>query len=314
VSKRIRRRRRGWSLAVVALIVIGAAAWYAADPHATIVPTTLVVTVYPSQEFTVLDATGYVVAQRKAAISSKVSGRLEWLGVAEGSRVKAGDVIARLDARDVRVQQDTLIRAPFDGVILSRSANVGDLVTPFSSTADSKGALVSMADLSTLEVEADVFESSRSKVRTGQSCEITLDALPDARLLGTVAQIVPTMDRARAAVLTKVRFDTVDPRVLPEMSARVSFLSQPVTADQQLPLTAVASGALTRRDGRTVLYVVRGDKAVEVAVTPGRKLGGLTTFAGDAKSGEQAVLDAVPELRAGALIKAAPRPPGLRGQ
>ena len=314
MSKRTGRRRLRWSLAVVALIAIGAAAWHAAHPRATVVPTTPVVTVYPSQEFAVLGATGYVVARRKAAVSSKVSGRVEWIGVTEGSRVKAGDVIARLDARDVKVQQDILIRAPFDGVILSRSANVGDLVTPFSSTADSKAALVSMADLSTLQVEADVPESSRSKVRAGQPCEITLDALADARFLGTVAQIVPTMDRARPAVLTKVRFDTIDPRVLPEMSVRVSFLSQPITAEQQQPLTAVASGALTQREGRTVLYVVRGDKAVEVAVTPGRKLGELTTFAGDAKSGEQAVLGQLPELETDALIKPALQRPGTRGE
>jgi len=313
VSKRTGRRRLRWSIAAVALIAIGAAAWHAQPPRAAVVPTTPVVTVYPSQEFAVLGATGYVVAGRKAAVSSEVSGRYQWIGVTEGSRVKAGDVIARLDARDVKVQQDILIRAPFDGVILSRSANVGDLVTPFSSTADSKAALVSMADLGTLQVEADVPESSRSKVRAGQPCEITLDALPDARFLGTVAQIVPTMGRARPAVLAKVRFDTVDPRVLPEMSARVSFLSQPITAEQQQPLTAVASGALTQREGRTVLYVVRGDKAVEVAVTPGRRLGKLTTFAGDARSGEQALLGPVPELEADTPIKPAPQRPEPRG-
>ncbi|MEP6997821.1 MAG: efflux RND transporter periplasmic adaptor subunit [Betaproteobacteria bacterium] len=381
-----RRRRRWWWLAALALIVIGAAAWYIAQPHAMVVPTTPIVTVYPSQQFVVLNSSGYVVAQRKAAISSKASGRLEWLGVAEGSRVKAGDIIARLDARDVKAQQEgaaanvqvaratldqahaenrdataslkrtqdliaqkfvsasaldqakaradravagvasakaalaaaeanarnanvavdyTLIRAPFDGVILSKSANVGDLVTPFSSAADSKGAVVSMADMSTLEVEADVSESSLSKVRVGQPCEITLDALPDARFLGTVARIVPTVDRAKATVMTKVHFDAIDPRVLPEMSAKVSFLSQPVTAEQQIPLTAVNSGALTQRDGKSVLYVVRGDKAAEVAVTPGRKLGELTAITGEAKSGEKAVLNPPPDLKAGAMIKPA---------
>jgi HlyD family secretion protein len=103
----------------------------------------------------------------------------------------------------------------------------------------------------------------------------------------------------------KVRFDAIDPRALPEMSAKVSFLSQPVTAEQQVPLTAVNPGALTQRDGRTVLYVVRDDKAAEVAVTPGVKLGELTAFDGDAKSGEKTVLDPSPELKAGALIKPA---------
>jgi RND family efflux transporter MFP subunit len=224
------------------------------------VTTTPIVTVYPSQQYVVLNASGYVVAQRKAAIASKATGRLEWLGVAEGSQVKAGDIIARLDNRDVVAQaqsaaasvraaraalaqaraeeQDattqlkrnvdlvaqgfvsqasldsvkmradraiagvasaqaaiavaeanarnaqvavdyTLIRAPFDGVIVAKAANVGDMVTPFSSAVDSKGAVVSMADMSTLEVEADVSESSLAKIRVGQPCEITLDALPD---------------------------------------------------------------------------------------------------------------------------------------
>jgi multidrug efflux pump subunit AcrA (membrane-fusion protein) len=291
------------ALAAIALILVGAEAWYATRPHATIVVTTPVVTVYPSQQFAVLDATGYVVAPRKAAISSKVSGRLEWLGVAVGSRVKAGEVIARLDGRDVKAKQEALIRAPFDGVILSKGADIGDLVTPFSSSADSKRTVVSMADMSTLDIEADVSESSLAKVRVGQPCEIVLDALPDTRFLGTVARIVPTVDRAKATV--KVHFDAIDPHVLPEMSARVSFLSQPVTAEQQLPLTAVNSGALTQRAGRTVLYLVRDDKAVEVAATPGRKFGDLTAFVGDARSGDKAVLDPPPELEAGALIKPA---------
>ena len=237
-------------LAAIATIAVGALAWYAARPRATSVATTPVVTVYPSQQFVVLDSTGYVVAPRKAAISSKVSGRLEWLGVAEGSRVKAGEVIARLDGRDVKAKQDMLIRAPFDGVILSKGADVGDLVTPFSSTADSKRAVASIADMSTLEVEADVSASGLAKIRVGQPCEIVLDALPDARFLGTVARIVPSVDRAKATV--KVHFAAIDQRVLPEVSARVLFLSQPITAEQQLPLTAVNPRALTtarRQDG-----------------------------------------------------------------
>jgi HlyD family secretion protein len=380
-----RRRRWLWLTAIVVVVILGGA-WFALQPRAVAVQTTPIVTTYASQQFVVLNSTGYVVAQRKAAISSKASGRLEWLGVAEGTRVKAGEVIARLDARDVAAQLDaalanvmvakaaleqaeaenrdaavslkrtqdlvakrflpesaldqakaradraaagvasgraalvaagansknarvavdyTQIRAPFDGIILSKSANVGDLVTPFSSAADSKGSVVSMADMSTLEVEADVAESSLSKIQVGQPAEITLDALPDARFRGNVSRMVPTVDRAKATVMTKVRFDAIDPRVLPEMSAKVSFLSQPITAEQQRPLTAVSPEALAQRDGGTVVLVVRDGKAVEVPVTPGSRIADLTAISGEVKTGEKAVLKPGPDLKNGALVKLA---------
>jgi RND family efflux transporter MFP subunit len=381
-----RRRRKWWWLAAMAIVIVSAGAWFTLSPRATTVQTTPIVTVYPSQQFVVLNSSGYVVAQRKAAISSKASGRLEWLGVAEGSRVKAGDVIARLDARDVAAQLDsaaanvkvaragleqaeaenrdaasslkrtvdlvkqkfvsesaldqakaradravagvasakaalvaaeanernarvavdyTQIRAPFDGIILSKSANVGDMVTPFSSAADSKGAVVTMADMSTLEVEADVSESSLSKISAGQPSEITLDALPGTRFRGTVSRIVPTVDRAKATVMTKVRFEAIDPRILPEMAAKVSFLSQPVTAEQQKPLTAVNPGALVQRDGKSVVFVVRDDVAVPVPVTPGSKIGDVIAIAGELKTGEKAVLAPPADFKGGVQVRIA---------
>ena len=388
VAPVVRHRRRRW-LWIAAFVLLAAVlgGWYAAQPRVFTVTTTAVVTTHPSQQFVVLNATGYVVAQRKAAIASKATGRLEWLGVAEGSRVKAGEVIARLDNRDVRAQADsaqanvlaaraavaqaeaeerdalqalrrneellaknfvsaasvdtararldratagvgsaragvgaaeaalrnalvavdyTQIRAPFDGVILSKSANVGDLVTPFSSAADSKGAVVTMADMSTLEVEADVSESSLSKVSVGQPAEITLDALPDVRFRGRISRMVPTVDRAKATVMTKVQFETIDPRVLPEMSAKVAFLSQEVSPAQQRPLLAVNPDAVVERDGRKVLLVVKdGGRVVEVAVTTGEKIGDLVVVTGDVRSGDKAVVKPVPELKAGMLTRPA---------
>src|SRR4029078_3148129 len=141
----------------------------------------------------------------------------------------------------------TQVRAPFAGVVLTKNANVGDIVTPFSSAADSKGAVVTMADMSTLEVEADVSESSLEKVKAGQPCEIVLDALPDGRFRGTISRMVPTVDRAKATVMTKVRFNELDPRVLPEMSAKVSFLSRAIGAEDQRPLAAVNPDAIVER-------------------------------------------------------------------
>jgi RND family efflux transporter MFP subunit len=381
-----RRGRRWLWLGLLGVVVTAGAAWFVLQPRVTTVTTTPIVTTFPSQQFVVLNATGYVVAQRKAAISSKATGRLEWLGVAEGSRVKAGDVIARIDARDVIAQAEsadanvaaaraalvqaqaeatdataqlkrnqdllskgfvsaasvdtakaradravaavanaranidaaaanarnakvavdyTIIRAPFDGVILSKSANVGDLVTPFSNATDSKGAVVSMADMSTLEVEADVSESSLAKVKVGQPAEIVLDALPDARFRGRISRMVPTIDRAKATVMTKVKFDEIDPRILPEMSAKVSFLSEEITPEQQKPLIAVKPDAIVERDGRTVVFVVRDGKAVAVPVTTGIKIGDVTAIAGEIRSGEKAIASPPPALASGALVKTA---------
>ena len=380
-----RRRRRHWLVAgVLALAALLGGAAYVLQPRTLAVQATPIVTTYAAQQFVVLNASGYVVAQRKAAIASKATGRLEWLGVAEGSRVKAGEIIARIDNRDVvaqeqsaqasvrvaraafdqaeaerrdaRVQQAraeelfakgfvsqasvdtakwrtdravagvanaeaaiavaeanarnariavdfTQIRAPFDGVILSKSANVGDMVTPFSSATDSKGAVVTMADMSTLEVEADVAEASLAKIRVGQPCEITLDALPEMRFRGRISRMVPTVDRAKATVMTKVRFDEIDPRVLPEMSAKVAFLAQEVTPEQEKPVTAVHPGALATRGGGTVVFLVRDGVAHEVPVGAGQKIGDLTTITGAVRAGDKAVLAPPADLASGALVK-----------
>jgi len=222
--------------------------------------------------------------------------------VAAQDEVKVAEREVALRAQEL---EDTIIRAPFDGVILSKSANVGDLVTPFSNAADSKGAVVSMADMSTLEVEADVSESSLAKVKVGQPAEIVLDALPDTRFRGRISRMVPTIDRAKATVMTKVKFDEIDPRILPEMSAKVSFLSQDVTPEQQKPLVAVKSDAIVEREGRSVVFVVREGKAVAVPVTAGIRIGDVTAIAGAVKSGEKAVASPPPSLVNDALVKVA---------
>ncbi len=127
----------------------------------------------------------------------------------------------------------TLIRAPFDAVVLTKNADVGDIVTPFGAAANAKAAVVTIADMGSLQVEVDVSESNIEKVKKGQPCEIQLDALPEARFRGAVHMIVPTADRSKATVLVKVRFLDKDPRILPEMSAKVAFLERPVAAEKR---------------------------------------------------------------------------------
>jgi len=142
-------------------------------------------------------------------------------------------------------------------------------------------------------------------VSVGQPAEIVLDALPDTRFRGHISRMVPTVDRAKATVMTKVKFDAIDPRILPEMSAKVSFLSQEVSAEQQKPLVAVSSDALVQRNGRTEVFIVRDGHAVAVPVTPGTKIGDTTAIGGDVKSGEKAVLKPAPSLQNGAPVQTA---------
>lgn len=217
---------------------------------------------------------------------------------------------ARAQVKGQQVAKDyTEIRAPFDGVVLVKNANIGDIITPMSSAAGAQGAVVTMADMDTLEVEADVSESSLSKARPGQPVEITLDALPDARLKGKVSGIVPTVDRAKATVMTKIQFEKLDPRVLPEMSAKVSFLSQPITAADQQPVLAVNPGAIAERDGATVVYRLinkDGQDTVEaIPVRAGRKIGDLREIAGAVRPGDKLVLDPAKELKPGARVSTA---------
>ena len=346
-----RSRRRLWLLAG-AVVVLGGLGLGVLMQRQTEVEVVSITTAYPYQGVTLLNAAGYVVASRKAAVASKATGRLEWLGVLEGSKVKAGEVLARLENRDMQAQADqaaasvlsaqaelkdaarslerakdlaekkfisgssldtaqarydkaragvgvaqaalraaqvaveqTLIRAPFDGVVLTKTANVGDVITPFSSALDSKGAVVTMADMETLEVEADVAEANLAKIQVGQPCEIQLDAFPDKRFRGEVSRLVPTVDRSKATVLTKVRFVDRDERILPEMSAKVAFLEKALAPDQRQPLTAVHKDALVTRDGKGSLFLVREGRVQLLPVTPGRAINDLVEVNGQEPAG-----------------------------
>ncbi|MFN3630409.1 MAG: efflux RND transporter periplasmic adaptor subunit, partial [Casimicrobiaceae bacterium] len=213
---------------------------------------------------------------------------------------------AQVRSANVSVDQ-TVIRAPFDGVILTKNANVGDIITPFSSAAGTQGAVVTMADLDTLEVEVDVAEASIGKVAVDTPAEITLDALPEVRLLGSVSRIVPTVDRSKATVLVKVAFLERDPRLLPEMSARVAFLSRAPAADERKPVTVVRKEAVRELDGRSVVFKAeRGepDRARAVAIQRGRELGELVEVSG-ISPGERIVSKPPAGLRDGQPIRQA---------
>ena len=158
-----------------------------------------------------------------------------------------------------------------------------------------------MADMDTLEVEADVSETSISKISVGQSVEIQLDAFPDIRLLGTVSRTVPTVDRSKATLLVKITFAERDKRVLPDMSAKVSFLTRPLKAEERKSVTAVQVAAITKRDGKDVVFLIDNNIVKLTPITVVGKVGDLSQISG-VKPGDKVVLNATEKLKDGATV------------
>jgi RND family efflux transporter MFP subunit len=163
---------------------------------------------------------------------------------------------------------------------------------------------VTIADMSSLEVDADVSEANITRVAAEQNCEITLDAYPQHRYPGYVSNIVPTADRAKATVMVKIRFKEYDQRVLPEMGAKVTFLAHGTSADATTvkPLLTVPAAAVAARNGRDVVFQVNEDRAVEVPVTIGRKLGNLIEITGGLKEGDRVISKAEDRIKNGTKV------------
>ena len=224
--------------------------------------------------------------------------------VAQVNNAKASIVAAEAAHRAARMAVEyTLIRAPFDGIILSKHADVGDVLAPFSPTTQSKGAVVSMADMATLQVEADVSESSLLQVHAGQPCEIQLDALPDVRLAGAVRRIVPTVDRTKATIMVKVDFLDKDSRVLPDMSAKVAFLSRELGEEELKPITVVPPAAIVERNGHPTAFLVRETGVKEVLVETEGQIGDLAVVKKGLEPGDEVVLQPSQRLTDGSEIR-----------
>jgi len=352
------------------------------------VQTFTVTAISPAQADAVLTASGYVVAQRQAAVASKGTGRLEYLGVEEGDQVKAGQIIARLehsdmsaalaqtqadlaaakarlpqsqadlqeatiqfdrykklvaeqlvpradyDAADARYKRTaaaviadsaairsfaaavraaevaleyTNIRAPFDGTVLTKNADVGEIVAPFGSASSARAAVVSIADMSSLEVEADVSESNIQRIKSGQPCEIVLDAYQETRYPGIVGKIVPTADRAKATVLTKIKFVQIDERVLPEMSAKVTFLNKAASSTMTTGAKkiVVSPAAIVARGEQKVAFVVRDGSVTETPVEIAGTLGSMLEVRSGLNEGNQVVLNPPENMKTGTKVKLA---------
>ncbi len=217
---------------------------------------------------------------------------------------QAGVEAAEASARAAVVEVDnTVVRAPFDGTVLTKNADVGEIVAPFGSSSTARAAVVRIADMTSLMVEADVSERHLDQIKIGLRSEMTLDAYPQQRYHGMVETIVPTADRAKATVLTKIRFTDLDARVLPEMSAKVAFLSSEHSPTPSAPRIMVPDQATVSRDGHRVVFVLRQDRAVQTAIEAGASANGLTEIRNGVAPGDRVILNPPDDLQDGARVK-----------
>lgn len=199
--------------------------------------------------------------------------------------------------------ENTIIRAPFDGIILKKNADVGDIVTPIGSAVTAKASVVDMADMNTLYIEADVSESYIDKVRINQPVMIKLDAFPEKLYKGKVYSIIPTADRTKASITVKINFLNKDDKILPDMSAKVSFLSRDLILEENNPILVVNNKAIIKENGKSYVYLIVGDRVSKKEVKIGREFDENIEIKEGLKYGEKIALSPSKGLKDGAKIK-----------
>jgi HlyD family secretion protein len=363
IERAPRRASRRWVRWVVLLVLLagaGGTAWtWMTRERPVEVEVASVTTRRAGAQASVLNASGYVTARRRATVSSKVTGKIVEVNVEEGMAVREGQVLARLDDANVRaalrlmeaqleaarraivetevrlaeaertlkrrerlrtdglitdadldqarsevqsleariaasqeqvtvaerqvaLQQTELdnmvIRAPFSGVALSKDAQPGEMVSPVSAGGGfTRTGISTIVDMKSLEIEVDVNESYINRVASGQPVMALLDAYPDWQIPGRVITTVPTADRQKATVLVRIAFDQLDPRILPDMGVKVTFLREAAAAEAEpAPTALVPKAAVRTSDGTSHVFVVRGDaverRAIQTAGTDGDRL------------------------------------------
>jgi RND family efflux transporter MFP subunit len=375
----------------VCLLIAGAAAWYWMRPAGIPVHIAVAQPVVEgaAAAASILDATGYVVARRQAAVASKITGKMVELDIEEGDPVKAGQIIARLDDTNIRASlnaaraqvefakaglaetqvnltnaqrdydrqrslvqgrfvsqsavdnaqtqvdalraqlvtqrsnievaernvdlaqrnlDDTIVRAPFAGVVIAKSAQIGEIVSPLSAGGGfTRTGIGTIVDMDSLEVEVDVNEAYINRVQAGQPVDSVLNAYPDWKIPSHVIAIIPTADRAKATVKVRIGLDVKDGRIVPDMGVRVSFLEEN-KADSRPPRprgALVPTKALRKEGDRDVVFVLKEQKAQRRAVTLGGTAGGSRQVLSGVSAGETVIVDAPAELKDDAAVTVA---------
>lgn len=381
---------RGWVKWVVLLVVLGGGgyagwAWWN-RPRPVEVEVAAVTQRAAGTQASVLNASGYVTARRRATVSSKVTGKVIEVNVDEGMAVREGQILARLDdttpraalalaraqadaargawresevrlsearvnldryrqlVRDgigtradldraqaevdsllariatlkeqvtvadsqVALQQtdldNTIIRAPFSGVAISKDAQPGEMVSPVSAGGGfTRTGICTIVDMRSLEIEVDVNESYINRVRTDQEVTAVLDAYPDWQIPARVITTVPTADRQKATVLVRIGFKAIDPRILPDMGVKVTFLREADDADAPAaqPIALVPKSAVKADGDQQIVFVVTNGVAERRAVRLGGSDGDRLEVVAGLRAGDRVIVSPPPTLVDGALV------------
>ncbi len=197
---------------------------------------------------------------------------------------------------------DTLIRAPFAGVAVTKNAQPGEMISPVSAGGGfTRTGICTLVDMGSLEIEVDVNEAYINRVKSDQRVLATLDAYPDWKIPASVITTVPTADRQKATVRVRIAFDQLDPRILPDMGVKVSFLGdeEPEPAQDLGPRLMVAADAVRQDGGQTIVFVVEGDLVERRAVQVGTPQGGLAEVEAGLNAGERVVTSGPEDLANG---------------
>jgi HlyD family secretion protein len=248
-------------------------------------------------------------ALRKSNVAAQADfDRAEAAELAWRARLAQQETELTVAERNIAVWQqqvdDTIIRAPFSGIVTSKNAQPGEMISPMSSGGFTRTGICTIVDMESLEIEIDVNESYINRVVSGQPVEATLDAYPDWKIPCKVIAIIPTADRQKSTVKVRVGFDKLDPRILPQMAVKVAF------RETSLPDAAVAAArrvilpkpAVRNADGRDVVFVMRDNRVERRAVTVASAQNNEVTVSAGVAPGEKVVVEASADLADGVAV------------
>jgi RND family efflux transporter MFP subunit len=243
---------------------------------------------------------GFASAQQRVKTAELT---IEWL------KKEKQAALAEVNVKRAEIQvaesaiEDTVIRAPFAGVVLLKQAEVGEAVSPgVVSGQVTSGAIFQLADFDSLEGEVDINEVNLSKVRQGQPTEVQVDAIPDRTLRGEVRLLMPGANRQKATVAAKITLIDKDPRLKPDMSCKVIFLRE-AAQSQAAPKLLVPAEAVRREGNASYVYVLQNGTARKRGVEVGEAAGGRVEIRSGVKEGDEVLTSGVAEIRDGAAVR-----------